>query len=385
MDAWPAKGERESIVRLSNGGFALPHKAYVRYTFNVKAGKTYFVFQPGSKFEFGGFSFVPVGFPNECKYDVTSKPGDPLVYNGTNQEKLWHNGDPISGTDPTTDNTFTWAKNATIFTTAAAEVDNMNVTINDRRNSELAGDNTFKHRAMPAGKWESLCLPFSVSEQEMKRVFGDDYVLLTCDGVNERERLHFIRHANRYVEAGRPYLIKPSTSVTELTFRNISIEATAKVRNFANNADVNVTDRTRFNVNVNDEYTFMGTYYRETVKQNSYFVDTEGSNAGEGIYKLTGGNGKLGGYRAFFQLKDGESSQGQNFLALEFEDYTPDGVESGEPTGILVINADSGDIRTVNRTEGVYSINGQKYSNNPLDLNSAPSGIYIMGGHKYIK
>ena len=91
LRAWPDKGERESIIRLASGGFVLPHKAYVRYSFHVKAGKTYYVFQSGSKPELGGFSFVPTGFPDECKYAITSKPGA-LVCNSTNQERNYAGG-----------------------------------------------------------------------------------------------------------------------------------------------------------------------------------------------------------------------------------------------------------------------------------------------------
>jgi hypothetical protein len=60
----------------------------------------------------------------------------------------------------------------------------------------------------------------------MKRVFGNDYVLVTCEGIvsNSDKRLHFVRHGNTYLEAGRPYLIKPSKNVTSLSFRNVSIE-----------------------------------------------------------------------------------------------------------------------------------------------------------------
>ena len=147
LAAWPAKGERESIIRLANGGFALPHKAYVRYSFHVSAGKTYFVFQPGSKPEFGGFSFVPAGFPNNCKYAITSKPGA-LVYNATNQEKNY------AGTTGADDLTFTWENPANFTST----LENRNITINDRRKSELTNESyadrgTRKARSFAAGNW----------------------------------------------------------------------------------------------------------------------------------------------------------------------------------------------------------------------------------------
>lgn len=388
LSAWPEKGERESIIRLANGGFVLPHKAYVRYAFHVKAGKTYFVFQPGSKPEFGGFSFLPIGYPSECKFNISSKPGT-LVYNPTNQEKVWNDADPTSGTvaEAEADKTFTWAKTATIFNEVAAE--NLNLTINDRRYSELPGQSnagaggidasTLVTRSMTADKWESLCLPFSVSEREMTRVFGGNYVLLTCDGVNDEQQLHFVRHANRYVEAGRPYLIKPTQNIASLTFHNVSIEGTTSVNKLAGGTTT-VTDPSRFDVDVNGEYTFMGTLYRTNLPQNSIFT-----NNGDGLYiSTTATNGKIGGYRAFFKKKDVLSSTSLN-LAFSYDDLTPEGVETDTPTGVIIVNGTTGSIHEVSKSDAIYNISGQKYSNNPLDLNGAPSGVYIVGGQTIIK
>jgi len=379
MAAWPEKGERESIIRLDNGGFALPHKAYVRYSFDVKAGKTYFVFQPGSKFEFGGYSFVPTGFPNTCKYAITSRPGA-LVENATNQEKNWSgNAGSVS------DLNFTWESAANFNATK----ENLIIDINDRRKSELNNTNyadrgELKTRSFNKNEWEGICLPFSVSEQEMKRVFGDNYVLLTCDGVNAQKQLHFVRHANAYVEAGRPYLIKPSKDVTALSFRNVTIEGAETVSTLEGNT-VRVTDPSRFNVDVNDgEFIFKGTYMREPLPQYSYYASGE-----VGLIRSTTptASARIGGYRAYFQLQDEEedSQQGANSLAIEFEDLTPEAAQSGEATGVLIIDKKNDTIHNVRKSDAIYYLNGQKYSDNPLDLNTAPSGVYIVGGHTVIR
>lgn len=397
LEAWPAKGERESIIRLANGGFVLPHKAYVRYAFHVKAGKTYFVFQPGSKPEFGGFSFLPTGYPSACKYAITSEPGA-LVYNATNQEKNW-SGAAASSTETeatydangiatdkavsSRDINFTWDTSSTRFT---ENKENLIVTINDRRNSELTNEsyddrNTMKARTFTANNWESLCLPFSVSEQEMTRVFGENYVLLTCDGVNDKQELHFVRHANRYVEAGRPYLIKPTQDIESLTFHNVSIEGTATVKNLAGDSDIKVTDPSRFNVNVNDgEFTFKGTLMRTTLPEKSIFAK------GEGLYisNTPTAQAKIGGYRAFF-YKENDSSSPSLSMAFTYDDLTPEAVYGDEPTGVIIVEGTTGSIREVSKSDAIYNVSGQKYSDNPLDLNGAPSGVYIIGGQTIIK
>ena len=426
LDAWADEGERESIIRLDNGGFVLPHKAYVRYAFEVKAGKTYFVFQLGSKPEFGGFSFVPDGFPNECKYTIDSSakksantsdsddeyvydPTAPYKFNATNQEKNWSgnaattevsitSGTTYTAADPqsqiadaamtgegdykttTRDINFTWDTSSTRFTN---DKENLIVTINDRRNSELtSGTNKdkLKPRTFTADVWESICLPFSVSEQEMTRVFGSDYILVTCDGLYENsDNLLFVRHANRYVEAGRPYLIKPTQSGV-FTFRNVTIEGAQTVATYSGSVN-KVPNPSRFNLGINgDEFVFKGTYMRETVPAGSYFVYNDATN-GDALYRY-GSNLKIGGYRAYFQKQTTNPAAALSTLMSISDMMFVE--EEGEVTEVLAISED-GTISSLPSNAGVYTIDGQKVSDSPLNMKNMPSGLYIINGKKYIK
>lgn len=391
LAAWPAKGQRESIIRLDNGGFALPHKAYVRYAFDVKAGKTYFVFQQGSKFWLGGYSFVPVGFPDKCTYALDSTP------NVQTQEKVWNGGATAPGTDSESDITFTWDKSSTMFN---SNVENLYVTINDRRNSEITGGtnagaggvaaDVVKPRNFTKGKWESICLPFSVSESEMKEVFGDDYMLVTCDGVYTykdnsgnkvvTDEILFTRHANGYVEAGRPYLVKPSKDDGTFTFKNVSIEGAESVTDY-NGVVYRVPNPTRFTVGINnEEFIFKGVYMRETMPRGSYFVYNGDAEHPNGLYRYNA-DAKIGGYRAYFQLQSGRPEAA---LMSSFSIRDVKFAEADIETGILAINKD-GSVTEIPRNAGIYTIDGQKLSDNPLDFNKLPSGIYIVDGKKYVK
>ena len=386
LAAWPAKGQRESIIRLDNGGFALPHKAYVRYAFDVKAGKTYFVFQQGSKFWLGGYSFVPVGFPDNCTYTLSSTPGS-YNKNAQTQEKVWNGGATAPGTDSESDITFTWDKSSTMFN---SNVENLYVTINDRRNSELtntsyADRGILKPRTFTAGNWESICLPFSVSESEMKEVFGNDYVLVTCDGVYNdpangiQDRILFTRHANGYAEAGRPYLVKPSEPGT-FKFKNVSIEGAESVTDY-NGAVYKVPNPKRFTVGINnEEFIFKGVYMRETMPQGSYFVYNGDEEHPNGLYRYNA-DAKIGGYRAYFQLQSGRPEAA---LMSSFSIRDVKFAEADIETGILAINKD-GSVTEIPRNAGIYTIDGQKLSDNPLDFNKLPSGIYIVDGKKYVR
>lgn len=368
LAAWPAKGEREGIIRLTNGGFALPHKAYVRYSFHVKAGKTYFLFQHGSKPEFGGFSFVPTGYPDDCKYAITSKPGA-LVYNTVNQEKNYA-GDAADATDLT----FTW-ESADNFNTT---LENRFITINDRRKSELTSaedKDVLKPRSFTAGNWEGICLPFSVSTQEAKRVFGDNYAVVTCDGVTGEDNvLHFVRHANTYIEAGRPYLIKPSKDGT-FSFHNVTIEGGETVATLSGE-NVSVTDPTRFNVDINNgEYTFKGIYMRETMPKLSYFAK------GDGLYRYSADT-KIGGYRSYFMLNPTQTA-GAKAMSFYVEDLFDIEEEGEMTTGMLVVNEDKMEVMPIDAD--TYNLNGQKVGTGAKGINNAPRGVYVVNGKKLVK
>lgn len=368
LKAWPAKGERESIVRLTSGGFVLPHKAYVRYSFHVKAGKTYYVFQSGSKPELGGFSFVPTGFPDECKYAITSKPGA-LVYNVPNQEKNYAGGEAGE-----TDLTFAWERPSAF----SELLENRHIVINDRRKSELTSaddKNTLKPRTFTAGNWESLCLPFSVSTQEMKRVFGDDYALVTCDGLTADDVLHFVRHANTYLEAGRPYLVKPSKDGT-MDFHNVTIEGDVTVET-GNGGTLRVTDPSRFDVNIEDgAYTFKGIYMRETMPAYSFFAKDDG------LYCYNADT-KIGGYRAYIRLNGSGSSAGAKAVRFMIDDLYEEEESDEQATGLLLVTENG--IAEMPAETAVYNIGGQRVGTGAKAVNGAPHGVYIVGGRKVIK
>lgn len=364
LNAWSSKGSREKVIRLENGGFALPHKAYVRYAFNVKAGKTYFVFQPGSKFEFGGFSFVPTGYPNNSKYGLNwdSKTGNDMMQ--------WQGQKNSSNKETNID--LTWKSNLNDFSAK----ENVNVTLIDAESGT-------KQRTFSKNKWNSICLPFSVNESQLTKKFGEDFILVTVDGVNAQGQLQFTRHANRYIEAGRPYLFKPTVdcktltdqgdAATHLTFENVSIEA-------GNTADLisgtqNIIDPSRFNVNV-EEYTFKGFYTQHEMPKGSVYAATDG------LYMYNGAStSTIGGYRALFHLP---SEQSQFAKAMTFCINDMCETESKEQTtGIVYITND--DVRIFKSNSAIYTIDGKKVGEGADALNKLGKGIYIVDGQKIVR
>lgn len=344
--AWPSKLEKESIIRLENGGFALAHKAYVRYTFDVKAGKTYYVFQYTSKPEFGGFAFIPAGYPNGCTYNITS---------GTPTNEGIENPELNPNTSPNDDILY-W-HDASDFDEVQ---DNYVFTLNDGER----GSHT--ERNFTADQWQGICLPFSVSSSKAEKIFGENYTLLAFDKVTNDNNLHFIRHANTYIEAGRPYLIKPTKNVDGISFDNVTIEGST-----------DHIDPSRFDVDIMDGlYTFMGFYNQTEIPQYSYYVNSKG------LRRLNVTGKKIGGYRAMFHANNSESAQAKP-LAFQVDDLT-DGSTGNDATGILLIDNEQ-KIVSLPADAAIYNISGQKVGIGAEAINSVKHGIYIINGKKIIK
>ena len=359
LNAWTAKGERMSIIRLEDGGFVLPHKAYVRYTFQVKAGKTYFIFQPGSKFEFGGFSFVPTGYPNHSKYGLNCE------LNKTNMEK---NVDGNAGNITST--SFTWNNGEGTVNLLDGDAENLIIDVNDSEDGT-----TLKKRTFKANTWNAVCFPFALSSMELRRVFGDNYKVYTCKSYGDNT-VYFVEHANDYIEAGRPFFIY-AAKAGEMHFENVTIEGKTLVKTSDGTDEwyTPITDPTRFELSLGDEYTFKGTYGKEDLPAYSYFF------MGNGLYRL-GIDYAIGGYRAYMRHI---SSSTNNAKALKFS-FTSiaDGSPEETTTGILMLD-DSEGMKFIEGEAAIYNINGQMIGKGADAINNAAHGVYIMNGKKFIK
>ena len=77
-------------------------------------------------------------------------------------------------------------------------------------------DITLLNKSFSKGQWTAISLPFSVNEQTLKGVFGDQYELKELAGIySDGTTLYFATPANNAIIPGMPYLIKPSKEVAE--------------------------------------------------------------------------------------------------------------------------------------------------------------------------
>lgn len=152
-------------------GVCIPSASFMKYTFNVEAGKTYFFFGWMTKLGIRGFGFEPSATQPSGELDIKA--------------------------NKTESNTFT---NGAKYATAKL------------------------NRTFEADKWTTLVLPFSVSASEVKSVFGDDAQILHYRTI-QGNTMYFFKHYHQMIVAGTPVIIKPSKEVVNPTFNHIKIEA----------------------------------------------------------------------------------------------------------------------------------------------------------------
>lgn len=299
----------------------------VTYKFNVKAGKTYYLYNFGSKIGFYGFSFDE---------DETKPTVDKPIFNDNETN--------------------------TITTTEDGHV--AMVTVN---------------RKMTKGIWTTCVLPFSLNRQQVDAIFGPAYSATAKEGTQilyfdrvENGKVYFVRHAYNTIVANKPFLIKPSKDVKSIStaaaadYPYVTIEAT---KNPNGKPDDWCTG---------NSYTWASNYSNNmTVQVGDGFISKSGT-----FMNFVGESGTLKGFRGY--LKRTETQTGAKHIMLQVVNSSNVDGNNGETTGIedLIIDAD-GQLMPANGK--VYNINGQLVSEDANSFQSLPSGIYIINGKKYIK
>lgn len=304
-------------------GWSVLADAPVTYTFKVKAGKTYYLYNFGSKIGFYGFSFDE----DETKPEV-----DNLTFydDRTNDIKKTEEGHVAQ------------------------------VSIN---------------RSMKANIWTTCVLPFSLNKEQVDAIFGETYSANKTDGTQilyfdrvEGNKVYFVRHAYNTIVAGKPFLIKPYKEVASINtadateYPYVTIEKNTKPENWC----------------TSNGYTWASSYNNDMiVNEGDGFI----SNKDGSFKNFVGESGTLKGFRGYLKRLD---THGAKPIMLQVVNSSNVDGNNGETTGIedLIIDAD-GQLMPANGK--VYNINGQLVSEDANSFLSLPSGIYIINGKKYIK
>ena len=301
-------GNDATFTEGTDASYRIDKLAACRYGFNVKAGKTYVLFQNNEKLGFYGLTF---GASSTAETTVSISQTDGYIYEAKN--------------------------NATVTLT----------------------------KPLQANVWNAICLPFSMTEQQVRNAFGKDARIAEFKKVDESGKkavASFGMHYYQLITAGKPCLIKPYR-VNEndtYTIKGVTIDAEKALT---------IEDS-------NKMFNFVGTYASTNMPVNSHFL---GSTDGK-LYYITKAK-DISGLKAFLKPVDNTSaSTGNAKLSIAFDktDNSPD----NNTTGIEAIK-DYTDQDSANSSanKGIYNINGQFVGTNPAILSQ---GIYVVNGKKFI-
>lgn len=197
------------------------------------------------------------------------------------------------------------------------------------------------NRTLVANKWNTLCVPFAISEEEIKANFGEGTLVEKFEAVNGNT-VNFADATS--IEAGVPYLIKPTVAGTAYTFNGKNVIAdTPKAEG---NADV----------------TFQGIYSPTDITNNGT-VKAAGVTEGGKVLFVNAGS-KTKAFRCFFTISDNTS------ITPAMLKVSIKGVETAI-NSIVMDNSNATD-------NAVYNLQGQRVNGNSLT-----KGIYIKNGKKF--
>lgn len=303
----------------------------VTYSFRVKAGKTYYLYNFGSKIGFYGYSFEKD--ENAPEVDVITYDDDKI-----NDVKATEEGH-------------------------VAEV-----TIN---------------RKFTKGIWTTCVLPFSLNKHQVDAIFGTTYGI-TNDGSGttnnnengtqilyfdrvEGNKAYFVRHAYNTIVAGKPFLIKPAKDVE-------SINTTA----VTDYPYVTIENEKPADWCAGNGYAWVSSYSNGmTVQQGDCFISNK-----DGHFKnFVGDPGTLKGFRGYLKANRANVAKPQT-LSVGMDSNVND--EGTSAIIGLTIDAD-GNIVTGVADGKVYNVNGQVVSEDSRNFGALPSGVYVINGKKYVK
>ena len=205
------------------------------------------------------------------------------------------------------------------------------------------------------GGWYTICLPFSLTEDDIKKQFKDAE-FQRFNGVEQQDKTINLKFKKvTTTEAGKPYLIKPIKDITaaDLTFINKQIEQTTPVDvSYMLESDANKT------------FTFKGVF-------SPFTADSE-ELADKNIKFLSGvkgldlvspnGTGTMKCYRAYFVFP-GKKSIVETEAKITNHD---------EATAVQPVKRQEAETEHV-----VFSISGQKMGK-VKNASQLPKGVYII-------
>jgi len=204
-------------------------------------------------------------------------------------------------------------------------------------------DVTLQGRKLTANNWNTLCLPFDLSCAQIESLFGSGTQVKTLSSYsNDGTTVTITYEDATTIEAGKPYIVKPTNTVTDPVFSDVTISNTMN--------DVTKGDAT-----------FKGTYGPVALTAN----DKQRLFLANNTLWYPTANLTVRSCRAYFELDaDVPETAGAPSIVIEYGEatsLTPAPSPTGEGSGYW------------------FTLDGRK-----LDKKPTTKGMYIHNGHKVV-
>ncbi len=397
----------QSVIELSTGSFMTVQKGIVKYRFHVTGHETYYFFSNFSKLGFCGANFVPDAYPEGTGQEVDETQLQPTAELELSDE--WEHIKLV----PTADEREDYPSGVKRRKFVVENYDNVADHFSGYVNVNNVQVPQFKtitvKRDFVKDKWNTLTLPFNITQHRVEEIFGKGTELILLNGTEitgggEAVRLHFIYHEIQNVLPGYPYLIKP-------TFEGVDTEATFtknddtvhSILEFDNANEKDVLKAftvpvKHLNPEIKQQKIACGDYEARGIEGYSHpGRDEDGTTElvndksqysakyEEGDIFLSDGNGKLyvskgssygKGYRAYIKhTGTGAPAKSISMVYSGVDDNFDNTTTEIRFTELAPEAAMALGLR------GVYNLNGQKVAETADNL---PSGIYIINGQKTV-
>lgn len=177
-------------------------------------------------------------------------------------------------------------------------------------------DTQVDNRTYKANEWNSFCLPFDVSMDQMKTVFGNDVEVVNHVGMDtDAKTMLFAPVSETMLYAGEPYLVKFSGSdVVNPTFKDVIITQTAN----------QATEYNGKGVSFDGKHTFYGTlFHGYNIKTSTdYLFSKDVYSTASSLAQAT--SNTENGARAFIRVSDGTTPAIKIQTADEASKFTYD-------------------------------------------------------------
>ena len=190
-------------------------------------------------------------------------------------------------------------------------------------------------RDITAGQWNSLCLPFNMTAEQIATAFGSDTKVAQFKNAADGNIAY---ESTTTIEAGMPYLIQPAQTVTKFSLDEVALQ------NLTSGAEVS-----------NQGYSFIGTIPETTPSGNVFYFANDNQ-----LQPLSSGS-NIKALNAYLLAED---------ATVNAITFTVD----GEASGIMTFDGQisSGDYL-------VFNLQGQYMGRS---LQHLPKGVYIVNGKK---